>query len=132
MAPALEEPTALNGVETPSQNGFAKQATPLIDYSSYPTPTYPTRSLEFLTKLMHDQEPKTKVPLQAQVTLRIIIVGAGLGGLACAIALARRGHKVTVLEQTAQLGEVCTTSECESEFVLMNFCLGRSRDTDTL
>ena len=34
------------------------------------------------------------------------IVGAGLGGLAAAIGIARAGHKVTVLEQAAVLGEV--------------------------
>lgn len=34
------------------------------------------------------------------------IVGAGLGGLAAAIGIARAGHKVTVLEQAPALGEV--------------------------
>jgi salicylate hydroxylase len=34
------------------------------------------------------------------------VVGAGLGGLATAIALARKGHSVTVLEQASRLGEV--------------------------
>ncbi len=33
-----------------------------------------------------------------------IVVGAGLGGLATALRLAHRGHKVTVLEQTDQVG----------------------------
>jgi len=33
-----------------------------------------------------------------------IIVGAGLGGLAVAARLAHRGHKVTVLEKTDQVG----------------------------
>jgi 2-polyprenyl-6-methoxyphenol hydroxylase-like FAD-dependent oxidoreductase len=36
------------------------------------------------------------------------IVGAGLGGLAAAIAIARAGDRVTVLEQAAVLGEVGT------------------------
>ena len=36
----------------------------------------------------------------------IAVVGAGLGGLAAAIGIARAGHKVTVLEQASALGEV--------------------------
>lgn len=37
---------------------------------------------------------------------RIIIAGAGIGGLCCALALIRRGFQVTVLEQSPRLGEV--------------------------
>lgn len=36
----------------------------------------------------------------------VAIVGAGLGGLAAAIGIARAGHKVTILEQAPMLGEV--------------------------
>ena len=46
------------------------------------------------------------MPLHAKVKLKVVIVGAGLGGLACAIALARRGHTVLVLEQAPELAEV--------------------------
>jgi salicylate hydroxylase len=38
--------------------------------------------------------------------MRIVVVGAGLGGLATAIALASSGHTVTVYEQAPELGEV--------------------------
>jgi salicylate hydroxylase len=38
--------------------------------------------------------------------LRAVIVGAGLGGLAAAVALTRRGLDVRVYEQAAELGEV--------------------------
>lgn len=37
---------------------------------------------------------------------RVTIVGAGLGGLAAAIGISLAGHKVTILEQAAELGEV--------------------------
>lgn len=39
--------------------------------------------------------------------LSIIVVGAGLGGLAAAISCTLAGHEVTVLEQASKLGEVC-------------------------
>lgn len=38
--------------------------------------------------------------------MKIAIVGGGLGGLACALALLRRGYDVTVFEQASALGEV--------------------------
>ena len=38
---------------------------------------------------------------------RVVVVGAGVGGLACAVRLARSGHAVTVLEQAAAAGGKC-------------------------
>lgn len=37
---------------------------------------------------------------------QILIAGAGIGGLCCALALIQRGFRVTVLEQASQLSEV--------------------------
>jgi len=78
-------------------------------HTKVPTTTYPTNSLQFLQRLIESQKVDNKAdlqPLPAEVQLKIVIVGAGLGGLATAIALARHGHSVTVLEQAHQLGEV--------------------------
>ncbi|KKA22978.1 Uncharacterized protein T310_2992 [Rasamsonia emersonii CBS 393.64] len=49
---------------------------------------------------------RAAAPANDALRLKIIVVGAGLGGLATAIALAQHGHSVTVYEQTPQLGEV--------------------------
>ncbi len=38
--------------------------------------------------------------------MKITVAGAGIGGLAAAIAFARSGHKVTVAERAAEIGEV--------------------------
>ena len=38
--------------------------------------------------------------------MRIIVVGAGIGGLCAAIALRRAGHEVAVYEKTPEMGEV--------------------------
>jgi glycine/D-amino acid oxidase-like deaminating enzyme len=39
-------------------------------------------------------------------TLHVGIVGAGIGGVLCAIAIARAGGNVTILEAAQQLGEI--------------------------
>ncbi len=51
-------------------------------------------------------QPCTRSPDMASPSPHILIAGAGIGGLCCALALIRRGFRVTVLEQAAQLGEV--------------------------
>ncbi|XVQ84882.1 FAD-dependent monooxygenase [Microbispora siamensis] len=40
--------------------------------------------------------------------MRIVVVGAGLGGVAAAVGLHRTGHEVTLLEQAAELRETGT------------------------
>jgi salicylate hydroxylase len=71
--------------------------------------SYPSQALRFLEK-MNEQDvsstPSASLPEPARFKMGIIVVGAGLGGLALAIALARRGHSVRVLEQASGLGEV--------------------------
>jgi choline dehydrogenase-like flavoprotein len=48
----------------------------------------------------------TKNSTSAPIKLNVLIVGAGLGGLALAINLIQRGHHVLVLEAAPALGEV--------------------------
>lgn len=48
----------------------------------------------------------------SELKLNVIVVGAGIGGMAAATALGRRGHNVTVFEDAPQIGEVQTACNC--------------------
>lgn len=52
------------------------------------------------------QEFSPTMPSATSTSLDIIVIGAGLGGLAAAISCALGGHNVTVLEQARELAEV--------------------------
>lgn len=100
--------------------------------------TYPTQALQFLEKLRRSQETDRHEDRQrANIKLSIIVVGAGLGGLATAVALATQGHSVVVLEQALQLAEVLGLPSMlfpdDSELAYLTGLLltGRSRHSDT-
>ncbi|KAL2837449.1 hypothetical protein BJX68DRAFT_280196 [Aspergillus pseudodeflectus] len=72
-----------------------------LQLSALQRTTYPSNCLQFLKRFS-----AAEADSPGQITLKIIIVGAGLGGLSTAIALATQGHQVTVYEQAPELGEV--------------------------
>jgi salicylate hydroxylase len=55
---------------------------------------------------MDDQEHAGLNHLKSPVSLDIIIVGAGLSGLAAAVSCSLSGHKVTIFESATALQEV--------------------------
>lgn len=56
---------------------------------------------------------KVTAHIRSPVQLEIIVVGAGLSGLATAVAAALSGHKVTVFESAKELLEVSPISKFE-------------------
>lgn len=72
-------------------------------------PTYPSNCLHFL-RTVENASKAESVGQDTTEPLNVAIVGAGLGGLATAIALAREHHRVTIYEQAHRLAEVWTAT----------------------
>lgn len=114
---------------------FIEPASTHSSYLQSRIPSYPTRSLNFLKALPRTggtartfSEVSDPKPL---LTLNILVVGAGLGGLAVGIALARKGHAVTIFEQASQMGEV-RISWISMANIIADSLMGWCRHTSTL
>ncbi|KKY32762.1 putative salicylate hydroxylase [Diaporthe ampelina] len=96
------KPGATNGHA--QSNGHHSNGT--RETPKFTSTSYPSNCLRFLGNPQTESTGKYAAPKEARVKLNILVVGAGLGGLATAIALRRTGHHVTVFEQAPQLMEV--------------------------
>ncbi|KAG6852398.1 hypothetical protein C0991_012389 [Blastosporella zonata] len=74
-------------------------------HSSFPASGFSTHSVTQVFKNSALQPTTTPLTQNVVVSLDIVIVGAGIGGLAAAYCLGRTGHKVTVLESASFLQE---------------------------
>jgi salicylate hydroxylase len=111
IVPVLTANDSSNGISNGSHPNDRDKHVSRGPPKPIPTVSYPSKSLQFLQNLRNHQKKEDEteaLPFQAKLRLEIVIVGGGLGGLATAVALARRGHSVTVLEQAHELGEVMT------------------------
>jgi salicylate hydroxylase len=61
------------------------------------------------------------------VALRAIVVGGGIGGLTTAIAFARKGIRVTLLEQAGELGEIGAGIQLSPNATRVLFAFGLER-----
>lgn len=66
--------------------------------------SYPTTSWQYLRAT--SGEPYNQPTAPARCKLRVAIIGAGIGGLSAAIALAKDGHQVEVYENAPALAEI--------------------------
>ncbi|KAJ7123407.1 hypothetical protein C8R44DRAFT_875608 [Mycena epipterygia] len=58
-----------------------------------------------------NSETPPRLPRQTALAIDFIIIGAGMTGLACAIALRRVGHRVLIVEQEENIDVVAATQE---------------------
>ncbi|KAJ5110554.1 hypothetical protein N7532_001089 [Penicillium argentinense] len=90
------------------------------------SPSYPSNCLHFLRNADKKSTKSTNEGNDSTVQLDIAIVGAGIAGLATAIALARKKHTVTIYEQAERLAEVGAGIQIppNSTRLLLNLGLG--------
>ncbi|MET9677822.1 FAD-dependent monooxygenase [Streptomyces sp. NPDC006482] len=68
------------------------------------TPMIPTQKIQVGRRI--DPRPSRRHLPVTTSPLHIAVVGGGIGGLAAALAIARSGHRVTVVERAARFGEI--------------------------
>ncbi|MDD3841452.1 MAG: FAD-dependent oxidoreductase [Bacilli bacterium] len=81
------------------------------------------------------QSKKYKI-VKAKKAKNVVVIGGGIGGMETAIVLAKRGHKVTIVEKTDKLGGVftaaCTPSFKENDKRLVEWYLNEIKKYPTI
>ena len=67
---------------------------------------HPSTPAKAATEVPLEKVPPLYGGRRAALSLNVIVVGAGIGGLAAAHTLAHAGHRVTLLESARELGDV--------------------------
>jgi salicylate hydroxylase len=76
--------------------------------------------------------PPWNVAMTGKSERSVIVVGGGIGGLAAALALARKGIPVRVFEQAPEFTEIGAGIQLGPNVFRMFECLGLTRDVDRL
>ena len=79
---------------------------PIFRCSLFVTPAQRMLCNLFSFQYQLKPRPSTAYTPMSKPQYHVADIGAGLGGLAAAIGIARAGHKVTIIEQATALGEV--------------------------
>ena len=79
-----------------------------------------------------EKAPRTTFIDMTVSNRKIIVVGAGLGGLTLALSLIRAGFEVTVLEQAPRLGEVGAGIQISANGARVLHALGLSKALDAV
>jgi len=64
--------------------------------------------------------------------MRVLIAGAGIGGLTTALCLAKAGHRVTVVEQAGSLSEIGAGLQCGANALRVMDYLGLLKELEVL
>ncbi|MBQ4061161.1 MAG: FAD-dependent oxidoreductase [Bacilli bacterium] len=51
--------------------------------------------------------------------MNVCVIGGGAAGMMCATMVARKGHKVTLLEKNEKLGKKILKEYCKTYFVVL-------------
>ena len=113
---SCDDKPAIYPLPTASSKAFSEDLTDSDDDSEKTSTTVSYADMQLCSRLTSNQTPSCistplrttdfSFPSYPSHILNVVIVGAGIGGLATAYLLGKAGHHVTILESAAELSEV--------------------------